>query len=187
MNQATQKTNLGFWLYLMTDVMLFAALFATFMILRGATNGGPDESELISLPFVLIETVVLLASSVVCGFAFVGSKFARKHLVIAGLLLTAALGATFLVMELSEFHALVAEGHTWQQSASLSVYFTLVGTHGAHIFIGLIWVTALMVYVLRRGLDKHAVRKIGLFTLFWHFLDLVWIFIFTIVYLLGVI
>lgn len=184
-HRSVQKITVGFWLYLMSDLVLFATLFATFMILRHATNGGPDGRELFALPFVFGETVILLASSVTSGIAYLAATTQRRVLFYVMMAITIILGVGFLAMELTEFTNLVAEGHSWQASAFLSAFFTLVGTHGFHIAIGLLWATVLVCVSLKRGLTKDITRKLGLFSLFWHFLDLVWIFIFTIVYLMG--
>lgn len=181
-----KRTSIGFWVYLMTDCVLFASLFATFAVLRNATAGGPGGHEIFEMPMVLLETIILLASSFTCGLALLGMKAGNIKQIIAALAVTYMLGVAFLVIELSEFAKLVAEGHSWQQSAFLSAFFTLVGTHGLHIFIGLLWLLVLAAVILRRGLTAKSVRQLTLFGLFWHFLDLVWIFIFTVVYLMGV-
>lgn len=181
------KTPFGFWVYLMTDCVLFATLFATYAVLHRNTFGGPSGEELFSLPFVLTETLLLLTSSFTCGLAILGASAGSRRIVLVGLVVTFLLGAAFLGMELHEFAGLVHEGNNWQRSGFLSAFFTLVGTHGAHIAAGLIWIVVLGILVLRRGLTVHTIRKLTLFSLFWHFLDVVWIFIFTIVYLMGVI
>lgn len=178
-------TKLGFWLYLMSDIMIFAALFATYMILRNGTADGPSGKEIFDLNFVFVETLLLLASSFACGMAYVASRFGKKRMVMISLIATLLLGGAFLTMELYEFAKLIGEGNGPARSAFLSAYFTLVGTHGLHIFVGLLWGIVLLFYIARRGLNANASRKLGLFTLFWHFLDVVWIFIFSIVYLLG--
>lgn len=180
------RTSIGFWLYLMTDCLLFASLFATFAVLRNATAGGPGGSDLFELPLALTETIILLASSFACGIALIGLKQRNIRTIIAALATTYMLGVSFLVIEISEFVAFVAEGHSWQQSAFLSAFFTLVGTHGLHIFVGLIWLLVLVCVLIKKGLTSKLTRQLTLFGLFWHFLDLVWIFIFTVVYLMGV-
>lgn len=180
------KTSLGFWVYLMTDCLLFASLFATFVVLRNATAGGPGGAELFELPLVLTETIILLASSFACGIALIGLKNKNIRQIIAALAVTYVLGVAFLAIEISEFVAFASEGHSWQQSAFLSAFFTLVGTHGLHIFVGLIWLLVLVCVLLTKGLTAKVTRQLTLFGLFWHFLDLVWIFIFTVVYLIGV-
>ena len=181
----TGKTTLGFWTYLMTDCVLFASLFAIYAVLHDNTFGGPGAKELFSLPFVLAETLILLTSSFVCGLTMVAARQNRKTAVLAGLILTAILGAVFLGMELHEFQNLAAEGNSWQRSGFLSAFFTLVGTHGLHIASGLIWIAVLGVQISRRGLTQPIIRRLTLWSLFWHFLDIVWIFIFTLVYLMG--
>ena len=180
------RTTVGFWLYLMTDCILFASLFATFAVLRTATAGGPSAIEIFELPLALTETIILLTSSLTCGLALIALKNRNIRGILWGLAATYILGVAFLVIEIGEFAKLASEGHDWQQSAFLSSYFTLVGTHGLHILIGLIWLVVMAVVLLRKGLTPKVTRQLTLFGLFWHFLDLVWIFIFTIVYLLGV-
>lgn len=178
-------TNLGFWLYLMTDLMVFASLFATFVVLRHATAGGVGMSDIIDMKLVLAETMILLASSLFCGLAWLAMKYNKKKDMYVYLVFTLIAGLAFLSIELYEFFKLIAEGHDWQNSAMLSAYFTLVGTHGFHILIGLLWGASLILVLSRRGLNQHTIRKFGLFSVFWHFLDIVWIFIFTIVYIIG--
>jgi|SRR5579885_1377905 len=182
----SDKNYFGFWVYLMTDLIMFAGLFAAFAVLRNNTFGGPSGKNIFDLPFVLIETVLLLTSSFTCGLAVLSAVRNKKKGTICLLGLTFLLGAGFLAMELYEFSHLFEEGNTFQKSAFLSSYFSLVGTHGLHITAGLIWMIILFLYILKKGLTKGSVRKLTLFGLFWHFLDIVWIFIFTIVYLMGV-
>ena len=180
------KTTIGFWFYLMTDCVLFASLFATFAVLRGATAAGPSAHDIFEPPLVLAETIILLISSYSCGIALVGMHQGRVRQMIIGFGVTFLMGVSFLAIELSEFAKLIGEGHGPQQSAFLTSFFTLVGTHGAHIFVGLIWLSVLLAVFAKRGLTGKLQRQITLFGLFWHFLDLVWIFIFTVVYLIGV-
>lgn len=179
-------TALGFWIYLMTDCILFASLFATYAVLRDSTYGGSSGKDLFDMPFVLAETLILLTSSFVCGLTLLSAKYSRTKLVVIGLIITFLLGAAFLTLELTEFTHLAQDGHSWQASAFLSAFFTLVGTHGAHISVGLIWIIVMIGQILRKGLARNVIRRLTLFSLFWHFLDVVWIFIFTIVYLMGV-
>lgn len=179
------KTTFGFWVYLMTDCVLFATLFATYAVLHNNTFGGPGAKELFSLPFVLGETLLLLTSSFTCGLALLAARQGSKKMAIAALAVTAMLGAAFLGMEISEFAQLVHEGNSWQRSGFLSSFFTLVGTHGLHIVAGLLWVCVIVWQIAHRGLTPHTTRRLTLFSLFWHFLDIVWIFIFTLVYLMG--
>lgn len=185
LDKNSKKTIFGFWIYIMTDCVLFASLFATFMILRNNTNGSPNGAELFSLPFVLTETLILLTSSFTCGLAMLAAHQGNKKKVGAWLAITFLLGLAFLGMELHEFGNLVAEGHDWQASAFLSAFFTLVGTHGLHITAGLIWIILLIVKILRSEINNTNLRRLTMLSLFWHFLDIVWIFIFTIVYMIG--
>ena len=181
----TQKTAFGFWVYLMTDCVLFASLFATYAVLQANTFGGPSARELFDLRFVLAETLLLLTSSLTCGLAVIFAYRNRLHTAALWLWLTVLLGAGFIAIELYEFSHLVSEGHSWRASGFLSAFFTLVGTHGLHITVGLLWAGVLLFILYRRKLSEHTKRKLLLFSLFWHFLDIVWIFIFSIVYLLG--
>lgn len=181
------KTLFGFWVYLMTDLMLFASLFATYAVLRNNTFGGPGATTLFHLPNVLAETMLLLTSSFTCGLAVLAARNSKQRQTLLWLVLTFLLGAAFLTFELREFHALAAEGSSWRRSGFLSAFFTLVGTHGLHITVGLLWILVSMMAVAKRGLSKLNVRRLVMFSLFWHFLDLIWIFIFTFVYLFGVI
>lgn len=184
--EQNNRSELGFWLYLMTDCMLFASLFAIFAVLRSATASGPSGSDIFELPLVLTETIILLVSSLSSGLAILAIKSKRNALGLWLLSVTFALGIAFLVLELSEFSQLISEGSSWQQSAFLSAFFVLVGTHGAHIVVGLIWLGTMMVRVSLGNLTHKSLRQLQLFSMYWHFLDLIWIFIFTIVYLLGV-
>jgi cytochrome o ubiquinol oxidase subunit 3 len=185
-HDTTDKTLFGFWAYLMTDLVLFATLFAAYAVLHNNTFGGPSGKDLFDMPFVLTETMLLLTSSFTAGLAMLAVYAKRKTLALSLLFITFLLGATFLGMELYEFNHLVHEGHSWRESAFLSAFFTLVGTHGLHILSGLIWVSVLMGQMLKKGITVHTTRRLALFSMFWHFLDIVWIFIFTIVYLMGV-
>lgn len=184
--QATEKTLLGFWVYLMSDCALFASLFAVYAVLRHSTAGGEGAVELFQPPFVLAETILLLTSSFTCGLSLWYARQSQLQTARRLLAVTLALGAAFLGMELYEFHALYTEGNGWQRSAFLSAFFTLVGTHGLHIAIGTIWGGVLLWRLRVVGLNEHLLRKFTLFSMFWHFLDVVWIFIFSVVYLLGV-
>ena len=172
----------------MTDCMLFASLFATYAVLRDATNGGPSGADIFSLSFVFTETVLLLVSSFVCGITvFLAQKMhASRRTIAIGLSITALLGLAFIGMELYEFLHLASEGHTWQQSAFLSAYFTLVGTHGLHIVAGLLWAGFLLWQLWRQGSGGSFMQRLMMFAVFWHFLDVVWVFIFSVVYLWGV-
>ena len=182
----TSKTTLGFWIYLMTDCILFSVLFATYAVLHHNTFGGPSGQDLFELPFVLKETLLLLTSSFTCGLALIFARQNRQELALGWLGVTFLLGATFLALELHEFSTLVAEGNSWRRSGFLTAFFTLVGTHGLHIAIGLTWAGVLALQVKSRGFTEGVLRRLTLFSMFWHFLDVVWIFIFTVVYLMGV-
>jgi len=179
------KTTLGFWVYLMTDCVLFACLFATYAVLRNGTAGGPTGASIFDLNFILVETILLLTSSLTTGLALVALKSKQKKLLWASLGLTFVLGASFLAMELYEFGQLLHEGYGPQASAFLTAYFTLVGTHGFHIAIGLLWLLVMVYFLYKRGVTKGFEKRLTMFALFWHFLDVIWIFIFTLVYLLG--
>lgn len=183
----SSRPGLGFWIYLMTDCILFATLFATFMVLRGQTASGASGKDIFELPFVFVETVVLLLSSLASGIALLAAHQKNKRVTLGWLAVTAVLGVVFLSMELYEFSSLATEGHSWTASAFLSAYFGLVGTHGLHILSGLIWLAGTSLYLWKRGFSERFMTRLTMFTMFWHFLDLVWVGIFTIVYLLGVI
>ena len=180
-----EKTIFGFWVYLMTDLVMFAALFATFAVLRNNTYGGPPGRDLFNLQFVLSETLLLLSSSFTAGLALVAAHHSDKKQLVIWLGVTFLLGITFLGMETTEFSKLINEGNSFQRSGFLSSFFTLVGTHGLHIAAGLLWIIVLLLKIFKDGLSNAIVRKLTLFSLFWHFLDIVWIFIFTIVYLMA--
>lgn len=180
------KALLGFWIYLMTDCVLFASLFATYIILRGNTFGGPDGEQIFKLPTVLMETLVLLTSSFTCGLGFLAARAGQKRQVLGWFALTFLLGLAFLGIEVNEFHHLVTEGNSWRRSGFLTSFFTLVGTHGLHITVGLVWMATVMYQTLKRGLTTPVVRKLTMLSMFWHFLDVIWIFIFTVVYLMGI-
>ncbi|HUZ92812.1 MAG TPA: cytochrome o ubiquinol oxidase subunit III [Candidatus Paceibacterota bacterium] len=184
---ADDKSIFGFWVYLMTDLILFSVLFGAYAVLRGNTFGGPAPRDLFSLSSALTSTLVLLTSSFTCGLAAIAAQRGKRNGTIAWLTATFALGATFLTLELAEFSRFVATGASWQRSAFLSSFFTLVGTHGLHIAVGLLWIVVAVIQVRLRGLTPATTSKLTRFTLFWHFLDIVWIFIFTTVYLLGII
>jgi len=181
------KTFLGFWIYIMTDCVLFASLFAAYAVLHNSTFGGPSAQSLFSLPYVLTETLLLLTSSFTCGLAILSLRNNNRNKVIFWYSITFILGLIFLIMELTEFRHFAQMGDSWRRSGFLSSYFTLVGTHGLHIIIGLIWMVTLLFRVASNGLTNGSIRRLTLLSIFWHFLDIIWIFIFTIVYLFGVI
>ena len=167
------KILFGFWVYIMTDCVLFASLFAVYAVLHSNTFGGPSGAQIFSLPYVLGETLLLLTSSFACGLATIALQ------------LTLALGLGFLVMELKEFRHLDLIRDSWTRSGFLSAYFTLVGTHGLHITVGLIWMSVMLIRLIKGSLTSGNVRRLKMLAIFWHFLDVIWIFIFTIVYLFG--
>ena len=184
--ERASKTYFLFWVYLMTDLIMFAGLFAAFAVLRGNTFGGPGEKDIYRLPLVITETVILLVSSYTAGLAVYFANRGKVKVVWGLLCTTGVLGLSFLGLELNEFASLIREGNSFRRSGFLSSYFSLVGTHGLHITAGLLWLTILLVFLMKRGLRGSMTRKITLFSMFWHFLDIVWIFIFSIVYLMGV-
>ena len=175
----------GFWIYLMSDCILFASLFATYAVLVNGTAGGPSGKDIFELPFVLVETFFLLFSSITYGFAMLAMNKGNKAGVNGWLFLTFLFGLGFIGMELYEFHHLIAEGYGPQRSGFLSGFFALVATHGLHVTCGLIWILTMMVQVSRRGLTEVNKTRLMCLSLFWHFLDVVWICVFTVVYLMG--
>lgn len=179
------KEVFGFWLYIMSDCLLFAALFATFAVLRGNTFGGPSMKDIISYPYILAETIFLLCSSFTYGMAMLAMYRNNRNQIIGWLVATFLLGLTFVVMEVNEFHGLIMEGHGPQLSGFLTAFFTLVGTHGFHVSLGLLWMVVLIIQLMTFG-NTHAMRRrLTYLGMFWAFLDIVWIFVFTIVYLMG--
>jgi cytochrome o ubiquinol oxidase subunit 3 len=180
-----EKVLFGFWLYIMTDCVLFASLFATFAVLRTNTYGGPNGSQLFSLPYILFETLILLTSSFTCGLALLSARLRDKTTALLWFGCTFALGIAFLAMELHEFRDLAIAGNSWRRSGFLSSYFTLVGTHGLHITVGLLWMGVMMWRFAKHGLTEVNIKRLTMLSMFWHFLDVVWIFIFTVVYLTG--
>ncbi|MCW4630350.1 MULTISPECIES: cytochrome o ubiquinol oxidase subunit III [Marinomonas] len=177
----------GFWLYLMTDCLLFASLFATYAVLFMNTAGGVSGKDIFELDFVLVETALLLVSSITYGFAMICAHKKNKKGTLAWLSLTFLLGLGFISMEVYEFHHLIVHGNGPQASAFLSAFFTLVGTHGLHVTAGLIWMAILMVELIVSGFGSRTVTRLSCLSLFWHFLDVVWICVFTVVYLMGAI
>lgn len=180
------RTILGFWTYLMTDCILFGSLFATYAVLHNQTFGGPTSRDLFQLSTAFTETMILLGSSVTCGLGLLSAVKGNKAQVLWWLAASFLLGASFVAIELHEFTHMVWEGNSWQRSAFLSSFFTLVGTHGTHVSVGLLWLAVVMTQVSFVGINITTFRRLVVFGLFWHFLDLVWIFIFTFVYLMGV-
>ena len=179
-------TLLGFWIYLMSDALIFATLFATYGVLSTSYAGGPAPRELFELPLVALNTAMLLISSITCGMAMIAMDEGKVRSTQAWLAITALFGFAFIGIELYEFSSLIAEGATPQRSAFLSAFFTLVGTHGLHVAFGLLWIIVSLVQVGMHGLNADNKRRLMCLSMFWHLLDVVWIGVFTFVYLLGV-
>jgi cytochrome o ubiquinol oxidase subunit 3 len=178
-------TLLGFWLYLMSDCLIFAVLFAVYAVVGRSYAAGPSGAELFDLPLVALNTSMLLLSSITYGFAILEMQRRRVKPVLAWLAITGLLGCVFIGLELYEFTHLIHDGAGPQRSAFLSAFFTLVGTHGLHVTFGIIWLVVLMVQVARGGLMAENRRRLMCLSMFWHFLDVVWIGVFTFVYLMG--
>jgi cytochrome o ubiquinol oxidase subunit 3 len=176
----------GFWVYLLSDIVMFSALFATYAVLSHATAGGPGGDMLFRQGGVALETALLLASSYTCGLMSMAADSRRRTAFYLGAILTFALGAAFLGLELREFGDMFARGATPQSSAFLSAFFTLVGCHGLHVAVGLVWLAVMGVQVALRGFSGAVDRRLLCFSLFWHALDIVWVAVFTFVYLMGV-
>ena len=180
------STLLGFWLYLMSDCLMFAALFATFAVLGRNYAGGPTGAELFNLPLVALNTSMLLLSSITYGFAMLEMQRKRVGSTLAWLAVTGLLGAAFIGLELYEFMHLIGEGAGPQRSGFLTAFFALVGTHGLHVSFGIVWLVTLMFQVKKHGLTPENGRRLMCLSMFWHFLDVIWIGVFTFVYLMGV-
>jgi cytochrome o ubiquinol oxidase subunit III len=176
----------GFWIFLLSDIVMFSALFATYAALVHATAGGPTGAELFNQGSVAIETASLLLSSYTCGLMSMAISSRRRAATYFFAVVTFVLGAAFVALEIREFADMIARGATPQRSAFLSAFFTLVGCHGLHVTAGLIWLTLLMVHVAIRGFAANVGRRLLCFALFWHFLDIIWVWLFTVVYLMGV-
>jgi len=179
-------TLLGFWLYLMSDCLVFACLFAVYAVVGRSFAAGPSGADLFDLRLVALNTAFLLFSSITYGFAMIEMQRKRKGAMMAWLAITALFGAAFIGVELYEFAHLIREGAVPQRSAFLSAFFALVGTHGLHVSVGIVWLVTLMVQVRKHGLVAANQRRIMCLSMFWHFLDVVWIGVFTFVYLMGV-
>ena len=175
----------GFWIFLLSDIIMFSALFAAYGVLGGSTAGGPSGRQLFDLQNVGIETACLLISSFTCGMAAVATEARNKAIFYLMMTLTFVLGATFIALELREFASLIQAGNGPQRSAFLSAFFALVGCHGLHVSIGLLWLLTMMAQVFAKGFRQEILRRILCFSLFWHALDIVWVAVFTVVYLLG--
>ena len=176
----------GFWIYLMTDLILFAAIFATYAVLAHSYAGGPSGKDLFDLHYTFGETMLLLFSSATYGMAVLAMYKGRKNRVLVWLAVTFVLGLGFISMEINEFYHMILDGNGPQRSGFLSAFFTLVGTHGAHVSFGLIWMAVMVIQLISKGLTTPVQSRLMRLSMFWHFLDIVWIGVFTIVYLMGV-
>jgi cytochrome o ubiquinol oxidase subunit 3 len=178
-------TLLGFWIYLMSDALLFATIFATFGVLSSSFAGGPMPRDIFDLSLVALNSAILLVSALTCGLAMIAMQAGRIGALRLWLVVTALLGAAFVGIELYEFAHLIAEGATPQRSGYLSAFFTLVGTHGLHVTLGVVWIAVMLVQLGQRGLHPDNRRRLMCLSMFWHFLDVIWIGVFSFVYLLG--
>jgi cytochrome o ubiquinol oxidase subunit III len=176
----------GFWVFLLSDIVMFSTLFATYAVLAHATAGGPDGAHLFNQKTVAIETGCLLASSYTCGLMWMAIGARNAGATYLGAAVTFLLGAAFLGLEISEFARMIAIGATPERSAFLSAFFTLVGCHGAHVTVGLLWLTVMMAQVATKGFVPAVDRRLACFSLFWHALDIIWVGLFTVVYLMGI-
>jgi cytochrome o ubiquinol oxidase subunit 3 len=179
-------TAFGFWVFLLSDVAMFAAFFATYVVLVDNTAGGPSGKDLFDLSAVALETGCLLLSSFSCGIASLGARARSNFMYYCGMIATAFLGAAFLLLELRDFTTMIAQGAGPTRSAFLSAYFALVGCHGLHVTMGLLFLLTMIAQVYARGYRADVLRRLLCFALFWHTLDIIWVGIFTVVYLLGV-
>ena len=175
----------GFWVYLMTDLILFSTIFATFAVLGRNYAGGPGAKDLFEIPFLFAETMLLLISSATFGFAMIAMNKGNQKLMVSFLVVTGLLGLGFLGMELYEFSHMIAEGAGPDRSAFLSAFFTLVGFHGLHVTCGLLWLIVMLVQIVKMGFTAGVKSRLARLSLFWHFLDIVWVGVFTFVYLFG--
>jgi cytochrome o ubiquinol oxidase subunit III len=175
----------GFWLFVLSDMVLFSALFATYATLVHATDGGPITNQVFHRDLVAIETIALLLSSFLCGLAMIAAKRANMVWTQVWLVLTGLFGLVFLFIEISEFATMISIGAGPQRSAFLSAFFTLVGCHGAHVTAGLMWLGTMMAQIWAKGFQPHIMRRLLCYSIFWHALDIIWVAIFTIVYLIG--
>ena len=175
----------GFWLFLLSDIVMFAALFAAYAVLVRATAGGPAGVQLFHQGSVAIETACLLVSSYTCGLMSLAADSRRRDGTYFFAIVTFALGAVFVALELHEFAGMIAVGAGPQRSAFLSAFFTLVGCHGVHVTLGILWLLTMVAQVFAKGYRADILRRVLCFALFWHTLDIIWVAIFTVVYLLG--
>lgn len=182
---AGERVTFGFWIYLMTDLILFGGLFIAYMVLRNNTVGGPSTYDIFQLPFVLVETFLLLASSFTFGLAMLALNKKSLSKTKLWLIVTLVLGFCFVVMEVYEFCTLIGEGYGPSRSAFLSAFFTLIATHGLHVSVGLIWIIVMLIQLSLWSINSRTIVRMTCLSMFWHFLDIVWICVFTVVYLIG--
>jgi cytochrome o ubiquinol oxidase subunit 3 len=175
----------GFWVFLLSDIIMFSAIFAAYAVLSGATAGGPTGAQLFHLDVAAVETACLLLSSFTCGLAAIAAGVRSQRWTQLGLLVTGLLGATFVALEIREFADMIAHGAGPQRSAFLSAFFALVGCHGIHVSAGLLWLGTMMAQVYAKGFRADIMRRLLCFSLFWHALDIIWVGVLTVVYLLG--
>jgi cytochrome o ubiquinol oxidase subunit 3 len=175
----------GFWIFIVSDIVMFSGLFAAYAVLAGRTADGPTGNELFDLRRVFVETMCLLLSSYTCGLGALSAERRQQDRYLVLAVFTFALGAAFLYIEISEFVGMVSRGAGPSRSAFLSAFFTLVGMHGAHVTAGLLWLTYMVAQVVAKGLRPHVLRRLLCFSLFWHALDIIWIGVITVVYLIG--
>jgi cytochrome o ubiquinol oxidase subunit III len=175
----------GFWIFILSDITMFSALFAAFAVLSGRTAGGPTGPEVIDLHHVFIETMCLLASSYTCGLGALSAERQQRERYLVFAAFTFVLGAAFLFIEIWDFVGMVRAGAGPRRSAYLSAFFTLVGMHGAHVTSGLLWLAYMVAQVVAKGLRPNVLRRLLCFSLFWHALDMIWVGVITLVYLMG--
>lgn len=178
------KTVFGFWVYLITDFVLFATFFATYIVLYKSTYGGPSARDIFSIPFVMWQSVIMLCSSFTSGLAGASAHRKNKNATIFLFILTFLLGLAFMGMEFSQFSQLIREGNSWTRSAFLSAYFTLLGTHGIHMIFALLWVPVLIIPLFRGEIGPESLRRLTCLRMFWQFLNVIWVFILT-AYFMG--
>jgi len=179
------KTTFGFWLYLLTDFILFGTLFASYAVLRNNTFGGPSARDLFDLPYPMLQSIILLISSYTIGLAGASAHRRNKNWVISLLALTFLLGIAFMAIQLTEWVHFLRQDYTWSKSAFLSMYYTIISTFGIHMIFALLWVIVLGVPVWREGITPMSLRRVICLKMFWQFLNIIWIFIFSFIYLMG--
>lgn len=180
------KTVFGFWIYLLTDFVLFATILSVYFVLRNSTFGGPSAQDLLPLSYTFIQTIVLLTCSLTSGLAGVAAHRKNKNATLALFGATFLIGFIFMWMEFSGFHFLIENGNGWQRSGFLSAYFTLLGTHALHVVFALLWILVLLPPVWRNGITTNSLQRLTCLRMFWQFLSVIWIGVYTMVYLMGV-